>query len=261
VSGIFIEEISMNRIFGSLFMLFGLTAALTSAQGHNGPGGPGTLPRANSGLNVGKQQVVQGTISSVQIAYGAQYPSIVINNTQIKVAPAWYLLENDFELAAGETVSVMAAPSNTANDSYLYAIDITKTASGSKITLRNELGVPIWMGAARRGGNTQAPRTGGYCVDTASILTVTGTIDRVNSGAGIQNPSLALKVNDALRTIGLGPERILLDTDLELKPGATLTVKYARSACAGEYIALQLVDAAGHSLVLRHDDGTPAWND
>ena len=246
----------------NLIATLGLTAALAFAQGPRGPGGGNqAAPQANSGLNMTTQQVVEGNITGVQIAYATQYPSIVVNKLQIKVAPIWYLLENDFELTAGEAVRITAVSSNTAGDAYLYAVDITKVSSGARITLRNELGIPLWMGAARRGGNPQAPRTGGTCVDTASIKTVSGTIDSVTSGIGIQHPTMVLKVDSALLTIGLGPERVLLDSDLELKPGATVAVKYALATCTDTLVALQLADASGHSVVLRHDDGTPAWND
>lgn len=249
------------KFWNSLFSIV-LAAGSVIAQGPKGPGnGPGSGPGSNTGLDMSKQQAVEGTISSVQIAFGVQYPSIVVNKTQIKVAPVWYLLENDFELAAGEAVKVAAAPSNTATDAYLYAVEITKTASGARITLRNEAGVPVWLGAARRGGNPQAPRTGGGCVDAASIKTVTGTIDQVTSGAGIQHPTLVLKTGDGLLTFELGPERVLLDNDLELKAGATLTVKYGLASCTDEFVALQLTDASGNTVVLRHDDGSPAWND
>jgi hypothetical protein len=245
-------------------LVLGVTAALAAAQGPGGPagpGGPGNGPGTKAGLNMAKQQVVEGTISTVQIAYGAQYPSIVVNKTQIKVAPVWYLLENDFELSVGESVKVLVAPSNTANDPYLYAIEIAKSPSGEKIMLRNGAGVPLWIAVARRGGSPQAPRTGGGCVDPASIKTVSGTIESVTGGVGIQHPTLALKVDNALLTLELGPERMLLDADLELRPGATLRVKYALATCTDEYVALQLTDAAGNTLLLRHDDGTPAWND
>jgi len=251
----------MKHRIGNLLTVIGLTAALALAQGPRDVGQRGSTLRANSKLNMTKLQVVEGPISSVQIAFGAQYPAIVVNKIQIKVAPAWYLLENDFQLAVGESVRVTAGPSGTANDPYLYAVDITKTLSGSKITLRNELGIPLWMGAARRSGNPQAPRSGGSCINTTSIKTATGIIDRVTIGAGIQHPTLVLKVGDVLLTIELGPERILLDSDLELTPGATLTVKYAESLCSDSYVALQITDADGDTLVLRHDDGTPAWND
>ena len=248
----------MNPSSRRFFIAFGLTASLALAQG---PGAAQPGPRANSGLSMAKQQVVEGVVSDVQIACGVQHPSIVVNKTQIKVAPAWYLLENDFELVAGESLRVTAAPSIAANDPYLYAVEITRTPAGAAIRLRNELGVPLWRGTARPGGNPQTPRSGGNCVDTTSIRTATGTIDRITSGLGIQHPTLVLNVSGTLLTIALGPERILLDSDLDLKAGATLTAKYAQTACAIEYIALQIVDAAGQSLVLRHDDGTPAWND
>jgi hypothetical protein len=248
----------MNRSSGRFFIALGLTASLALAQG---PGAAQPGPRANSGLNMAKRQLVEGVVSGVHIACGVQLPSIVVNKTQIQVAPVWYLLANDFELVAGESVKVTAAPSIAANDPYLYAVDITRTPAGAAITLRNELGIPLWRGAARRGGNPQAPPRGGSCVDTASIRTATGTIDRVAVGRGIQHPFVVLNAGGTLLTIALGPERILLDSDLELSGGATLTVKYAQTACDVEYIALQLVDSAGRSLVLRHDDGTPAWND
>ncbi|WP_321473340.1 hypothetical protein [uncultured Paludibaculum sp.] len=235
-----------------------LTAPFTFAQGKGTPASPGQ--RANPGLNMAMQQTIEGTISSVQITYGVQYPSIVLDQTSIKVAPIWYLLENDFELAAGEAVGVLAAPSSTAGDPYLYAVAVTKTASGAKITLRNEAGVPLWLGTARSGGNAAVPRIAGNCIDPASINTVSGTIESVTIGIGIQQPVLVLKTNGTLMAFKLGPERLLLDIDLELKTGSELTVRYATATCCDEYLALQLTDATGNTTVLRNDDGTPAWN-
>ncbi len=236
-----------------------LLAATAMALGPQGPGGPGTARRINTGLDMTRQTTVAGTISSVQLAYGAQYPSIVVGQTQIKIAPVWFLLDNDFELAVGDTVSVQAAPANNANDSYLYAIQITETASGTSILLRSELGVPLWSSPADgRGVNSTAPRSGAVCIDLASIKTVTGIIDRVNAGAGIQLPTLVLKLADStLLTVKIGPERLLLANDFELNPGATLTVKYALCTCTDEFVALQLTDSSGTTLTLREDDGTP----
>lgn len=237
-----------------------LAAATAFAQGPAAPGGaPQTRP-AGSGLNMAAQQVIEGTIATVQIAYGVEYPSIVVNKVQIKVAPVWYLLENDFELKAGEAVRVTAAPSYTAGDAYLYAVEITKTASGSRIALRNSAGVPLWLGAARQGGNPQAPRSGGCDLDGASIATASGTIESVTAGLGIAHPTLVLKLNGALLTFVLGPERFLLDSDIELKPGAALTVKYAACLSCDDLIALELTDAAGHTVVLRSADGRACWN-
>jgi hypothetical protein len=238
-----------------------LLAATAIAQGPQGPGGAGAASRVKTGLDMTRQTTVAGTISSVQLAYGAQYPSIVVGKIQIKVAPVWFLLDNDFELATGETVTVRVAPANNTSDSYLYAIQITKTASGTGILLRSELGVTLWSSPTEgRGSNATALRTGGGagCVDLASIKTVSGAIDRVNSGVGIQLPTLVLKLADStLLTVKIGPERLILANDFELNPGATLTVKYALSTCTDEFVALQLTDSTGTILTLRDDDGTP----
>ena len=240
-----------------------LLAATAIAQGPQGHGGAVTAPRINTGLDMTRQTTVAGTISSVQLAYGAQYPSIVVGKIQIKVAPVWFLLDNDFELAVGETVAIRAAPANNTSDSYLYAFQITKTASGAGILLRSELGVPLWSSAADgRGANATAPRTGtgtgAGCIDLASIKTVTGVIDKVSSGVGIQLPTLVLKLADStLLTVKIGPERLILANDFELKPGATLTVKYATCTSTDEFVALQLTDSTGTTLTLRDDDGTP----
>jgi hypothetical protein len=257
----------MKQKFFLTLLSSALLAATAVAQGPQGRGGAGTASRISTGLDMTRQTDVAGTISSVQLAYGAQYPSIVVGKIQIKVAPVWFLLDNDFELAVGDTVTVHAALANNTNDSYLYAIQITKTASGAGILLRSELGVPLWSSAADgRGANATAPRTGtgagtgagAGCIDPASIKTVTGVIDKVSSGVGIQLPTLVLKLADStLLTVKIGPERLILANDFELNPGDKLTVKYAACTCTDEFVALQLIDSAGTTLTLREDDGTP----
>ncbi len=252
----------MKHTSYSLIFASALLAATAFAQGQHGQGGPNNAPRTNSGINMTLQTKVDGAISSVQLAYGAQYPSIVVNKTQVKIAPVWFLLDNDFELAVGDVVSVLAAPSNNSSDAYLYAIKITKTTSGAGVVLRNELGTPLWTGPSDgRGGNPQGLRTGDNCIDLASVKTATGVIDRVNSGVGIQMPTLTLKLdNGTLLTVKIGSERLLLASDFELNPGSALTVKYAQCTNADELVALQLTDAKGNMLTLRNDDGTPRHN-
>jgi hypothetical protein len=260
----------MKRHTLSLILSIAISAALVFAQGPTGNAGMGQRAnpgrnnqnngRSGAGLSMAQLQVVEGTVTSVQIAAGIRYPSLVVNNTQIKVAPAWYLLENDFTLAVGATVRITAAPSLATGDAYLYAIDITKLPSGVKITLRSATGTPLWFGAAGSGGNRQAPRTGGACIDPATAQTVSGVIESVTAGAGIKHPELVLLVDGKLFTFELGPERVLLASDLELKVGATLTVKYALCTCDGDYVALELTDVAGNTLILRDNNGMCAWN-
>lgn len=244
----------MKFRFFSLLSTSVLAAATVLAQGRNGPAAPGggnggTQP-GHIGLNMSVQKTIEGPIVSVQLGYGVQYPSIVVNKTQIKLAPLWFLLENDFELASGDVVSVLAAPSNNTSDTYLYAIRITKGAAS--ITLRDALGVPVWSQPGGPGAQPHSPANCGACIDLTSAQTATGVVDRINAGLGIQQPTLVLRLADAsLLTVKLGSERLILASDFELNAGATITVKYALSACTDEMVALQLTDANGKTLVLR----------
>ena len=93
-----------------------------------------------------------------------------------------------------------------------------------------------------------------------AIKTVTGVVEDVNLGLGVQHPTLTLLTDTGtILTFKLGPERVLLASDVELLPGAALKVKYATSLCTNELLALEITDADGDVLVLRTDDGLPAW--
>lgn len=232
-----------------------LSSLTLLAQGPRGPQG-----RTGSALNMAKVQTISGPVTAVNIAYGAQYPSITINKLQIKVAPVWYLLDKNFEIKAGDVLTVSAAPSTLPNDAYLYAIEISNPAKNLKLTLRDSSGVPLWSGPGRGRGNPDAPRNGAGCIDPASIKTVTGVIEKLSMGLGVQMPTLVLRAGTQLLTLKIGPERILLDADFELKEGQTITVRYGRETYEDEYVALQITNAAGQTVKLRDDDGSPNWN-
>ncbi len=93
----------------------------------------------------------------MQVAYGAQYPSITLDGKTIKVAPVWFLLDNDFELAAGEEVSVLAAPSAREGDPSFYAIWIAKPSSGVTLMMRSESGMPLWTSQGNGNSSASAP--------------------------------------------------------------------------------------------------------
>ncbi len=242
-----------------------LAAGMAVAQGPRGPQAGASRTMRGTGIDMAKQAVVEGNITAVHVAYGAQYPSIEVDKKTIKVAPVWWMLENDFELKEGMAVKVTAAPSLAASDPYLYAVDLTNQANNSKITLRDAQGVPLWTGGRNGGGQGNAGGNGlhtGTPLAAVSIATATGVIADITMGAGVQHPSLVLKTQEgSLLTIELGPERILLASDFEITKGETVTVKYAKAACEQEeLIALSITNAAGGTLVLRGDDGFPAWN-
>lgn len=234
--------------------------SIANAQGPraNGPAHRGQA--GGGGLNMSAVQSIEGAVTEVNIAYGVEYPSIVVNKQQVKVAPAWFLLDQDFEIKNGDSLRIVAAPSAVRNDGFLYAVEITKAAT--TVVMRDSSGIPLWSGRGRaaRGGPSGLGQHAG-CIDAASIETVTGTIDKVNAGLGIQQPSLVLKTADGkLLTVRIGPEHILLEADFPLAAGDELTITYALATCSDEYVALELMNAAGDKLVLRNSDGTPAWN-
>ena len=235
--------------------------ALAFAQGPRGPQ-PNHPVQTGSGLDMTKVQTIEGAVTAVNVAYGAQYPSIQIGSTTVKIAPVWFLLENDFEVKVGDKLSVQAAPSLQARDPYLSAI---KLANGSaNLTLRDANGIPLWMqpGAGQQQGPGQGPGQGtGTCTacgGLSSIATASGTVDQVSAGVGIQMPAVVLKTADKVVTVKIGPERLLDAADFEIKAGDSLTVKYAVT-CTSETVGLELTNAAGVKLVLRNEDGSPAW--
>ena len=228
------------------------------AQGRQGPPAWAGQGARQPSIDMSKQKTVEGTVTAVNISYGAQYPAITIGQTPVKVAPVWFMLEKDFEIAVGEKLSVTAAPSTLASDPYLHAIEITK-ASGAKLALRDASGFPLWLARGGSGQGTANTAPGGGCIDPASIASVAGTVESVNAGLGIQQPALVIKTTDGkLVSVKIGPERLLLDNDFELNKGDAISAKIALATCSNEYVALAITTAKG-VLVLRNDDGTPAW--
>jgi hypothetical protein len=246
-------------------MAAALAAVMTFAQGPRGPKTGNPANRPTPVVDMARVRTIAGAVSAINIGYGTQYPSVTIGEAVIKVAPVWFLLENDFEIRPGSTLSVVAANSTLPNDSYLYAIEITNTATQARIVLRDSSGVPQWSGGKeRRGGgrgNPDSPRAGAGCVDPTTIVAVAGIVEKVSMGAGIEMPTLIVKGADgALVTIKIGPERILLEADFELKEGEYVTAKYAKATCTDENVALQLTNAAGETTILRSDAGAPNWD-
>jgi hypothetical protein len=256
----------MKRKLFHVLLATACAAALTFAQGPKGPGGnpgapaPGTGNGTGVGLDMTAAKTISGDITAIQSAVGAQYPTITVAQTTIKIAPVWFLLESDFELKVGDKVEVLTAPCACVDGSWAA---ITITSNGVTVELRDSLGLPLWLsgmngkGGNGNGPNPSAPRTGAPAIDPASITTVSGVVESVTLGAGIQQPTLVVKSGSSSITIKIGPERVLFASDIELKAGVEVSVKYA--VCASENVALSLT-AGGVTVVFRQDDGRPGWN-
>ena len=250
-----------------LMICLAAIAGLAVAQGsRHGAGGGGMRQGAldQSNLAMTKLQTVTGAVTAVNIGYDMQYPSITVNRQQIKVAPVWYLLEKDFEIRAGDNLTILAAPSVAASDSYLYAIEITNNPTNLKVVLRDASGVPLWSrqgaGPGAGAGTGSGPMAGGDCTQVLSFGSESGVIEQIASGVGIQMPTLTLKTAAGkLLVIKLGPERILPQADLELKGGDAITVKYAVTSHEDELVALAITKGSV-TITLRGDDCRPIWN-
>ena len=140
---------NQTRLSTLAVLLIAATAAL--AQGpHAGAQHQNTSNHPAAAPDMTKARTVSGPVTAVDIGYGMQYPSITVNQSVIKVAPVWFLVEQNFELKAGDQVSVVVAPSTVPGDSYLYAIEIANIGTKTRIVLRDAAGVPLWTATTAR---------------------------------------------------------------------------------------------------------------
>jgi hypothetical protein len=252
----------MNKTRLSTLAVLITAATAAFAQGSRGTQHQNTSSHPVAAPDVTKAHTVAGPVSAVDVGYGTQYPSITVNQSVIKVAPVWFLVEQNFELKARDQVSVVAAPSTVPGDSYLYAIEIANIGSKTRIVLRGAAGVPLWTATnSARGGTAAGPGNGIGCLDLTTVNTTAGTVEKIVMGIGIQMPSLVVKTTTgALVSMKLGPERVLLTADFELKAGDAVSASYIHETCTDENVALRLTNSADVTVTLRNSDGTPNWN-
>ncbi len=260
----------MKATFQALAVI-ALGAALSFAQGPKGSR-QGTPAAPVHQLDPAQVVVISGTVDAVNIDYAMKHPSIVVQGKTIELGPLFYLTEKGFEVEKGQSVDVKAAPCFDPDNTTLFALEITNRTLGTTLVLRDADGTPLWVSRGSRGmakgrGNGQGnggpgngPAVGGAaCFDSASITTVTGTVKSVSMGVGIRMPALVLATPSGDLTIKIGPERILLEAGFTIEAGETLTVKYGKTTCTEELVALVLTATDGSSITLRNDDGTIAW--
>ena len=224
-------------------------------------------PRVNPDVNL--LTTIEGVVTAVNISQGLEYPSIEVNNLLIKVAPVWFLLENDFEIVVGDYVIIQALPCHVPTDVNYYAVSITKLDPVTKevlasIVLRDSNGIPLWTRGKVRiqaGGAQRCASSPSLCIARFSAVTMTGTIEATTFGGdGIRHPLLYLRGPDGrLTSIRLGPLDLIFGSDFEARNGETLRVRYALTNRTRERVALDIGYGTGAWLALRNEAGGPAW--
>jgi hypothetical protein len=91
------ETTSMKKTRLSTLAALIIAATAAFAQGPRGTQHQNTPNRPAAAPDMTKARTVSGTVSAVDIGYGMQYPSITVNQSVIKVAPVWFLVEQNFE--------------------------------------------------------------------------------------------------------------------------------------------------------------------
>jgi len=251
-----------------LTMFFAAAVAVTLGQGPqaNG-GGQGQFGGHGRGHGAGQPQLematlqeISGAVTAVNLGAGTQYPSIEVGGKLIRVAPIWFLLENDFEISRGDQVVVGAVLSTSMTDPYLHAVWIRNETTEKQIQLRGEAGSAGW--ARRRGGFAIQEPQGNRLVrggcGFSAIETVSGAVLEVSVGAGIRQPNVILQTLAGPVSVKVGPSRVLLENEFQIAVGDTLTVVYGVSTCTDEKVALQLTNG-DVTITLRNEDGSPAW--
>lgn len=253
-----------------------LATAVTLAQPARQRGSQLASPStAAAGLNLSATVTLNGTVTAVNVATASQYPTISLNGTVVKVAPVWFLLENDFEIETGHQLVVRAAPALLPTG-YYYALEVENLTTQKSIQLRDASGRPLWFrapglemglrgespGSSSAAGafawQARAAVTYGGCLDTNNLVEITGQIVEIDATAGIRQPAIVLDVGGKLVTVRIGPLRVLFATDLELAPGDVVSVIAAQETCTGNLVALKL-SVGDQTVQLRNPDGRPAW--
>lgn len=243
------------------------------------PPGPNTPTPAPGRVSYDPSAVltIDGVVTAVNIyQHELEYPSIAVSTTTlgevvIKLAPLWFLLENDFEIQAGDTVRILALPCNLVSPATYYAVSISvidpvTQEVVSSIILRDTSGFPLWT-ARGQTATTATPATGarkcaaqGNCLEVMAIGQVSGVVDSVIPGTGISQSRLMLRLQDGKYFgVDIGPARNMLGQDFELRAGETVMLRFGMLRRSRHHVALQLGYGNGYQITVRKETGAPAW--
>lgn len=232
--------------------------------------GPATQPV------LGAQQTFAGTVVSFNAIAGTLHPTLIVSDGSVQKAfalgPFWYIAESKFAAAAGDRVSV-ASLSCTQCTSGDVVISVVNQTNGTRVTLRDTAGLPLWQNApnapTRGMGNGQhgnGRMGGGYgncngaMPDMTRKATFAGTIASFTGGAGVGQPQVTLATASGNRVFVPSPYAVVLDAGYTFVNGASLSIVAAPVMNNGteEWVVVSLKDiASGLELTFRDANGYP----
>jgi hypothetical protein len=156
-----------KRLF-SVVSVCALVATLTLSISAQGPRGGAYCSRPGSGGN-GNQtplvhippvfMTVSGMVTTLNSGSDRPHSTMTLKDSKgnaytILVGPPPFLEDKKFVLALNDSLTVILFP-DFRNGKLWAAKAITNTTTGAAITLRDDSGVPLWMGSCRHGcGNS-----------------------------------------------------------------------------------------------------------
>jgi hypothetical protein len=122
-------------------------------RGFGGNGAGACLKGGEPQVDVAGKTSVEGTVESVNMGLGQGFPNVILKQSDGKTvtlftSPFRALLDAQFKIAVGDTLSVVAYPSRVHEDAYVAA-EISNLSNQTSIVLRDENGIPVRGGMGR----------------------------------------------------------------------------------------------------------------
>lgn len=268
----------------AILLVFATTFSVLAAGGPAGAGqGPAQGPGPGDGpgmpaVDPAETVILEGPVVSFVAGPGMGLPTLTVDDpvegtTSVRLGPYRVLREAGFTATAGDLVRITAWPCVLCTADYA-AGTVENLTTGIAVTLRDEDGTPVWLGA-QGPGQAQGPGGGpgaaqgsgphfqpgwgpGSCrgigPDVSAAVTVTGTVVAFSGGPGVGVPMLTLAVEGEELLLVAGPWRIWDAAGFFPQEGEELTVTYAPAERDGEIflVILTVTDpVSGLTVVLR----------
>jgi hypothetical protein len=129
------------------------TPLWTGGRRENGRGGCGNHGNGcrmggygtSANIDLSTLAEVEGTLASVGAGLGTHRNRVTLqageNAYDVGLGPMWYLTQEGFQVQAGEAVRVRMARCLD----HWAAFEVTRTATGQTILLRDDQGIPLWL--------------------------------------------------------------------------------------------------------------------